>query len=766
MHNAWHISEETPFNPAQNALYETLLALGNGYLGMRGTFVEGVGPEVQTVEGTYLNGFFESKTINYGEKFIGYPDEGQSMIQVMNGKRIDLQIDTAVFQMGRSNISDYQRRLNMKTGVLERSLIWQLAPKNRIKIESSRLILYAIPNLALIQYTVTPLDEDVACKITSWIDNQAQSRPTDTVLDPRLGHGLGEQPLKTITQEDLASVLYQAGETNRSKLAVACGVWNEWNAHPEEMAVLQNDNQIGKQATFHAKRNQPLILTKFVAYEDSRSVAKDNLFRTVNIILKTAVHKGYTALVEEQSKVLNRFWQLTDVQIKGNIRYQKGLRFNMLHLYQSTGRNGKTNIGAKGLTGEGYEGHYFWDTEIYILSYFTFVEPDIAKQLLKFRYHTLNGAQQRAREMSISKGALFPWRTITGQELSAYFPGSTAQYHINADIAYAVQRYWLATGDADFMRNYGVELLVETARVWLEVGHFDQNERFRIDGVTGPDEYTALVNNNAYTNLMAANHLRFAQEMLLWLQTQYSEDYGRLKSKLQLPDELAQETAVWEKAAANMLIPYDETLGVIGQDDTFLQKAIWDFDNTPPEMYPLLLHYHPLVIYRYQVTKQADLLLAHFLLNDQYPIDQKQRDFNYYEPITTHDSSLSMCIFGILAAEFGQLDKALQYFGDSIVTDLENTKGNSKDGIHAANMAGSWMSIVFGFGGMRLSQKKGLSFKPVCPPDWDGYQFQIWYQRRLIQLKVTHQRQEAVLIEGEPLDIWLNDKQIRLSKGA
>lgn len=752
---------EDQFDPEKNALNETLFALGNGRIGARGTFVEGVADGICSTEGTYLNGFYETKRIIYGEQFHGYPTEGQSMIQVMNGKRIDLSIDGESFQMGRSHISDYRRTLNMRHGVLQRSLVWQVGEKH-LRIESERAILHAHSDVVLLRYSVTPLNFSGKATIRSWIDNQPRTFNASQMHDPRLGHGLGEQPLATINQVADGTRLFQEGRTKRSELTVLCGVAHETEGTVAKTAVSQQKNSICLDFTLSLTQNEPFILTKTIVYVDSRTVPQVELAGELTRGLETAVSLGYQTLMAEQAEYLERFWHVSDIRIDGAAQLQKGVRFNMMHLLQSTGRDGRTNIGAKGLTGEGYEGHYFWDTEIYMLSYFTFVRPDIARQLLIFRYHTLPEARERAAQMALTHGALYPWRTITGQELSAYFPAGTAQYHINADIAYAIQRYWHATQDASFMREYGIEMLVETARVWLQAGHFDADGNFRIDCVTGPDEYTALVNNNAYTNLMAANHLRFTLEILDWLREGNVAEYGRLQEKIGLGKEFEVETAVWQRAAAQMVIPYDKTLGVIGQDDTFLQKAVWDFENTPPEKYPLLLHYHPLIIYRYQVTKQADLLLAHFLLNNQYDQAQKQRDYAYYEPLTTHDSSLSMAVFGILAAEFGDVEKAIRYFGDSIVTDLADKKGNSKDGIHAANMAGSWMSIVFGFGGMRLDKRDGLSFDPICPPDWDGYQFQIWYRQRLVQLTVTPNEQTVQLLEGEPLTVWVGERPYSL----
>nr|WP_274601625.1 glycosyl hydrolase family 65 protein [Clostridium rhizosphaerae] len=423
----------------------------------------------------------------------------------------------------------------------------------------------------------------------------------------------------------------------------------------------------------------------------------------------------------------------------------------MFHLLQSVGRDGKTNIGAKGLSGEGYEGHYFWDTEIYMLPFFLYNNPDISRKLLEYRYSILPNARERARIMSHKKGALYPWRTIDGDECSAYFPAGTAQYHINADIAFAIKRYMEATEDKDFLLNYGAEILFETARLWADLGEFIENKgnKFCINDVTGPDEYTAIVNNNCYTNLMAKENLEYAYKTAVWMKENAKEAYEELINKIGFIED---ELQFWKKASDNMYIPYNEELGIYLQDDSFLYKTPWDFENTPKENYPLLLHYHPLVIYRHQVCKQADLVLAEFLLNHKFDIEQKRRDYDFYEKVTTHDSSLSTCIFSIMASEVGYHDKAYKYFMETATMDLTDSHRNTKDGIHAANMAGAGMCLVNGFAGMRVYEDT-ISFNPYIPKEWQEYKFKVTYRGRLIEIKVNKDGTSYRMLEGESLEI-------------
>ena len=743
---AWCLIE-TQFDMAQNTLHETLFAQGNGYIGLRGTLEEGV--EGPSTEGTYINGFFESEPITYGEKFHGYPDTGQTMLNVANGKVIRVMVDGESLSMTSGTLLNYERIFDMKRGILMRRFRWQSPGGKVVQGDIERLVLFQHKHVALIRYAIRPLNFDGAITIFSGVDGAVANLSADD--DPRVSSGFVGEVLWLQEKKVGENTAVLTQRTHNTNFTLGCGIHNHLESGRPFTAQPINDNQlIGHEYHINAAQDQPIILTKIIAYTTDLETPTGQVISDVEVELERATVNGYDALKREQSQFMADFWYRTDIQIEGDDKLQLGLRFNMVHLLQSTGRDGRTNIAAKGLTGQGYEGHTFWDTEIYILPFFLYSHPDISRSLLEYRYHMLDAARARAREMAHQQGALFPWRTISGAECSPYYPGGTAQYHINADIAFAVKRYYDATLDTQFMCDYGAEMLFETARLWLDTGAFIPalRDKFCINGVTGPDEYTAVVNNNAYTNLMARENLRFACEIASWLGAEHPAIYLALAAKINLE---ADETAVWQQAADQMFIPYDEERGIIAQDDTFLQKPVWDFANTPSEQYPLLLHYHPLVLYRYQVCKQADTILAEFLLHDQFDRAQKKRDFDYYEPITTHDSSLSTCIFGIMAAELGYDRKSYLYFIETATADLENKKGNTKDGIHAANMAGAWMSITFGFAGMRVAD--GLSFNPTIPKAWQRYTFRVSYRGRLIEVDVSHEGTEYRLIAGGSVDI-------------
>jgi alpha,alpha-trehalose phosphorylase len=396
-----------------------------------------------------------------------------------------------------------------------------------------------------------------------------------------------------------------------------------------------------------------------------------------------------------------------------------------------------------------------------MLPVFLLIKPEIARRLLIYRYNKLGDARNRAKEMGHMQGVLFPWRTITGTECSSYFPSGSAQYHISGDIAYSYIQYFLATGDFQFLKEYGTELLIETARLWVDVGHY-HNGKFKIDAVTGPDEYTCVINNNYYTNVIAKYNLLWANKACKLIEEKDYEAFSALTDRLMLSED---EMDGWNKAAEAMYLPYDEKLKINPQDDTFLQKAVWDFENTPTENYPLLLHYHPLTLYRYQVCKQADTVLVHFLLEDEQDFTTIKNSYDYYEKITTHDSSLSSCIFSIMASKIGYHEKAYDYFIETGRLDLDNTHGNTKDGLHMANMGGTWMAIVFGFAGLRIKET-GLSLDPKIPKQWQRLAFRVQYQNRKLEVVIEKQQVKVTLLEGEtlPLKVYGQEALLQLQQ--
>jgi trehalose/maltose hydrolase-like predicted phosphorylase len=617
-------------------------------------------------------------------------------------------------------------------------------------------------HLMAITYSITPLNFSGTIQIRAALDGNVMNLTTEN--DPRTGSGLHGRVLLIEDRfaDGSTAAIVQHTQNTAFKLAVAIDTrLTTASAH-----TLENDiDEFTVNAVYNvaAEQGTPITLDKFVAYVTSLDGGDTRLLERAREIALAGKTETFAALQAAQERFMADYWSRTDVEVRGDMAIQQGIRFNSYHLLQSVGRDGRTNIAAKGLTGEGYEGHYFWDTETYVVPFFLYNNPEIARKLLEYRYSILDKARERARQMAHPKGALFPWRTINGEESSAYFPAGTAQYHINADVACAIRKYMKATDDTEFLVNYGAEILFETARVWADLGDFipRKGNKFCINGVTGPDEYTALVDNNCYTNMMAQVNLAYAYEMAQWMRANSPQDFAKIAAKIGLE---APELDFWKRAADNMYIPYDEESGLYMQDDSFLDKAVWDFANTPSENYPLLIHYHPLVIYRYQVCKQADLVLALFLQGDKFTLDDKKRNYDYYEKITTHDSSLSTCIFSIVASEIGYHDKAYQYFIGTARMDLDDYHGNVKDGIHVANMAGTWMSLVNGFASMRVYNET-LSFDPYLPQSWEGYSFKISFRGCLLKVSVDKALTTYDLIAGDGLAITHHGDTITLTRG-
>ena len=738
----WRIVE-TGFNAVDYSLNATLFALGNGYIGLRGTFDEGLlGAESDA--GCYLNGVYYAEPIRYGEKAYGYARHNQRIAAAALPHELTLALDGQRVDLRCGEILEHRRELRMDEGLLYRRLRWRAPNGPVLVLESRRLVSLTERHLIATEYHFS-LESGIADIELASSLNAVPGVMTDSD-DPRVGAG--------IHKEDLVSRYSHASEETLAlshHLLSSGFTLSSAAAHHFDGAPVQFIRHASEpfRATSHyrfALTDQTSVtLTKYALFDHSRGepVALDNR-------LKECRRHRFADYARAQTRQMQQFWQTADIEIDGAPRLQQGLRFNLFHLFQSLGRTPDTNIAAKGLTGHGYDGHYFWDSEIYILPFFLYTQPQLARNLLLYRHRILDSARARARELAIPKGALYPWRTIGGEECSAYYPAGTAQFHINADIAYAVRQYHEATGDDEFLRDIGAEIVFETARLWPAIGHFNPHRdgQFCINEVTGPDEYTALVNNNFFTNAMAQRHLHYAATVFDWLQNHFPEQARTLYRKLSLkPAEVAQ----WQHAADAMFLPFDATQGIHLQDDSFLDKPRWDFEHTPAEHYPLLLHYHPLTIYRHQVCKQADTVLALFLLGEQFSTEQKRRDFDFYEPLTTHDSTLSACAHSIIANEIGYTDKASAYFEQVARMDLDNHHRNTQHGIHTACMGGTWLCMVQGFAGMRQRHPQGLSFRPRLPSGLSGYRFQIQVRGQQLSVRVDERQVQYRLVSGDNL---------------
>lgn len=758
-HESWRLVEHT-HDSARAGLHETLFALGNGRIGVRGSHEEGSHWPGTAQDSVYINGFHDTEDIHYPENAFGLARQNQFLVDVPNGKLIRWTIDGEAFDPAEGSIENYRRVFDMREASLSRSFIWTSRKGRRVAVESRRIVCMSRPQLYAIEFSISVLDGPAVITIESSLD--ARGRSAAASDDPRLGSTAAGHALVRIDASREGNAIMLAHRTRHSGLLLASAISQHVAGGLVASEPCGDADCPGTRYSVDLAPNQRTVLTKYCALVSSLETPAAQLARTAADLLQRASASGFDKLLAEQCEALDDWWGDADVEIEGDDLLQQGMHFNLLHLLQSTGRDGQTNIAAKGVTGSGYDGHYFWDTEIYIFPVLLHTRPELARKLLEFRFGTLDAARTRARELNHSRGALFPWRTIAGAECSAYFPAGTAQIHINADIAFAIKRYWEATGDDAFMADKGAELVFETARIWLSHGNLvelEGVESFQIHTVTGPDEYTALVDNNFYTNAMAQMHLRFAHEVAHWLAGTHPEAAERIRRDIGLDED---EPARWRAAADLMYLPYDNERGIHPQDDSFLAKPRWDL-SAPGTRHPLLLHYHPLAIYRHQVCKQADVLLALVLLGEQFELADKKRNFDYYEPLTTHDSSLSCCIFGIVASEIGYASKAYDYFVDGVRTDLDDHHGNTSNGVHTAAMAGAWHGVVAGFAGLRM-QRALPTFAPQLPNGWKRYAFKLKTAGAQLRVCVDSLGTHYQLIEGMALSLKHRGEMVVLTR--
>jgi alpha,alpha-trehalose phosphorylase len=689
---------------------ESIFALSNGHLGMRGTLEENAPPGLP---GTYLNGYYEEHPLPYAEGGYGYPEAGQTVVNVTDGKIIRLLVQDEPLDVRYGRSLEHHRVLDFRSGTLRRVSVWESPTGQRIRLSTERLVSFQQRAVAAIRYKVEPLDTRLQLVVQSdLLANEPIPRASG---DPRVAAALSA-PLRAefAAAENCRAVLVH--QTKRSNLRMAAAMDHELECGDGLRTDIHVEEDLARlTAAVDVDAGQSLVLTKYLGYGWSARRSAPALRAQVDAALSGALQTGWDGLLAEQRAFLDDFWSTADVELDGDEELQQAVRFALFHVLQAGARGESRAIPAKGLTGPGYDGHAFWDTETFVLPVLTYTIPEAARDALRWRHSTVDIAKARAEALGL-RGAAFPWRSINGAECSAYWPAGTAAFHVNADIADAATRYLDATGDEDFAAGPGAEILVETARLWISLGHHDVHGGFRIDGVTGPDEYTAVVDNNVYTNLMAQRNLRAAANIC-----RRRPDVATL---LDVDDD---EVNAWLTAAEGMVIPYDPMLKVHPQSERFTEHAEWDFAGTPPEKYPLLLHYPYFDLYRRQVIKQADLVLAMHLRGDAFTAEQKARNFAYCEERTVRDSSLSACVQAVVAAEVGHLELAFDYLAEAAFTDLHDLHNNVQNGLHIASLAGAWTAVVAGFGGMRDHDGK-ITFAPRLPPQLSRITFRMCYQ--------------------------------------
>ncbi len=733
---------ETALDLDRLAQTESVFALANGHIGLRGNLDEG---EPCGLPGTYLAGVYESRPLPYAEAGYGDPEAGETVINVTNGKIIRLLVEDEPFDIRYGELRRHERVLDLRAGVLRRTVEWVSPTGRPVRVTSTRLVSFAQRAVAAVLYEAEALDGQTSVVVQSEL--VANEKLPVTERDPRAASALAS-PLQSefFGAHDTRVMLEHS--TRASGLTMAAAMDHVIDGPAHTTATSESFEDIGRLlVTADLVPGKPLRIIKFISYGWSRKRSAPAIVDQVAAALAEARHRGWDGLLADQRAYLDDFWDRADVEVEGDAELQLAARFGLFHTLQAGARAERRAIAAKGLTGPGYDGHAFWDTESFVLPVLTYTAPHAARDALRWRHLTLDLARERATSLGL-EGAAFPWRTIRGQECSGYWPAGTAAFHINADIADAVVRYQAASDhDEEFARGVGLELLVETARLWRSLGHHDTAGRFRIDGVTGPDEYSAIADNNVYTNLMAERNLREAFAGV--------KRYPQRAAELGVDDE---EAAAWRDAAQAMLIPYDKGLGVHPQAEAFTEHEIWDFDATTPEQYPLLLHFPYFDLYRKQVVKQADLVLALHVRGDVFGDEEKARDFAHYEGLTVRDSSLSACTQAVIAAEVGHLELAYDYLGEAALIDLDDLQHNTRDGLHIASLSGTWIGAVAGFGGMR-DHNGILSFAPRLPQALTRLTFRLCFRGRRLLVEIDPERAVYSLLQGPLLEIVHHGKK-------
>lgn len=735
----WNVIEEKFVKEnSQNA--EAVFTTANGYIGMRGQFEEGYTDDNQIA--TVLNGvyeYYEQVPVPFRPGFV---HKMHSIIRQINPLNIKVYIDGEFAEM---TDKSYSRVLSFVDGNVLRSYEFETKKGKKVTIKHERFASQMERNLLCYKLTVKA-ENDVDVKIVTLLNNKlGYEQQNDEFNDKYSG----------ISYDFAENLLIADYETKISKFAIRCAI----KESSPTLKISQKATKDGAKSeiTGSIKAGESVQYERMVGYSCSKDLSnhKEYIFE----LLKNC--KSFDENLKENKKAIDDLWKITNVTIDNDTLITQGVRFSMFQVYQSAGRDGLTNISANGLTGTVYQGHTFWDTEMYMLPMFTYGRQDIARKLLEYRYSILDNARNRAKQMD-DKGALYAWCSINGEETSIYHEASTAQYHLNADIGYAIQSYYEASNDMDFIENMGLEMLFEISKCLVHRGCFVplKGNKFCINVICGPDEYNPIVDNNLYTNLLTKRVFDFTLKMKDVIKAKNPAKYEQLLSKCEMNDD---EFALIKRAADNTYIPYNKKCKIYMQDDNFMYKDPINIDDIPANKVPLLGNLHPLNLWRFQVCKQADIVLATFICSDFFKKKEIEKIFDYYEPKTMHDSSLSAAIHSIVACSIGRTKDAYSYLKQSARMDLDNVNGNTRYGLHAACMGGARMLIVNGYAGLRVFDNK-LHFEPSIHSEWNSYSFKISFKGTLLNVLVNKNGTTYNLEEGEELVISHFGKNVKVTK--
>lgn len=732
----WKVVEEG-FDAERNRLSESIFSLGNEYMGVRGYPEEGYSGDM--LLGSYFNGLFEESPVTAHYK--GIIKSLRFMVNAVDWLHTRITLDGKTLDLAKSKFSGFRREVDFRTGVYTREFVWHSAGGKDLKLTFERLVSMKVSHLGAQRITLEPLNFSGTVSVRTGLDlavlHEDQGRHYWQVQ--KQGEGAGK----------IAGLLGVTANTGNR-------LFSAFHVEATEMVdskLVKTESYIGRELVLALEQGKPTQIDKLVVNvaEKDHSKSTDDLWQRGMELAATVVHGGYDTVAADQRSYWDQVWSDSDIAIEGDPENQQGIRFCIFQLYQTYhGDNPGFNIGAKGLTGEAYRGLAFWDTESYCLPFYIFNNPKAARSLLEFRYKSLPEALKRAKELDC-EGAFYPIATIDGTESCDLWQHSNLQLHVGTAVAYGLRHYARITGDTAFLYEKGAEMLIQISRFYATRGQWgSQTGLYGYYGVMGPDEFQLMVNNNCYINLMAKKLFEYTLEVLSAMQTEAAEAYRELEARLELTTE---EQEDWRNKARHMKIPQDERTGVYEEHDGFFDLPHLDIHSIPVTEFPLYSHWSYDRLYRYDMIKQPDVLMFMFLYSSEFTAQEKQANYDYYEPRCIHESSLSPSIHSILAAEIGRSDEAYRFFEFATRLDLDNYNRNTREGLHTTSIAAAWMNIVYGFGGMR-SDGDQLMLNPSIPERWNSYRFPVTYRGTKLLVEVDQER-VSIQASGGTVEIML-----------
>jgi maltose phosphorylase len=751
----WCIIEED-FNPANHRASESIFSIGNGKFGQRANFEEAYSGK--TLQGSYIAGVYYPDKTRVGWWKNGYPEYFAKVLNAPNWIGIDIQIEGEILDLAKCKVVDFKRILNMKEGILYREFTAELPSGNKIKANSTRFVSLANQEIGAIRYSLTPLNFSGQITVKAYINGAV--RNADANYD--------ESFWTPVSSDIVGNKGFLTSRTRKTEFDVCMGMNVMATLNGAETSPLyeqsRTEENVASSFTMNLLKTEELSITKVVSVLSSFYHAKEVIRSDAEKILNDAVEEGFEKLLDNHIQRWKEKWELSDVVIDGDDEAQQGIRFNIFQLNQTyTGDDERLNIGPKGFTGEKYGGSTYWDTEAYCLPFFLCTAPQrVSRNLLIYRYKHLQKAIENAQKLGLTGGAaLYPMVTINGEECHNEWEITFEEIHRNGAIAYAIFNYIKHTGDKDYLLKYGLEVLISLSRFWSQRVNFSiVKGKYVILGVTGPNEYENNVNNNWYTNTLATWTLAYTLEGIRYYKEKDISSYNRLKEKIHFEE--IQETRRWSEIIEKMYYPYYEEEGIFLQQEGYLDKEQLTTDQLDPAQKPINQHWSWDRILRSCFIKQADVLQGIYIFEDRFDTETIRKHFNFYEPRTLHESSLSSCVHSILACKINNIKRAYELYLHTSRLDLDDYNNEVAEGLHITSMAGTWMSVVEGFSGKRVKNDK-LAFNPLIPEKWGKYSYKINFRNSLLKVSVTSKEIVIENLSSDTLNMSIYDKEYTLN---